>query len=388
MNSYKQAGNIKAALFVFGIILISGIFMYTNYLINELRKDNSGVVKLYSEIIAEAIKDKNDTNLNFIFENIIQKIKFPIIQSNTKKVPQLWQNMPENNNSLEDASKMLILMDKLNKPIELFYESENSTIRFGYLHYGDSVIIQKLQFWRYIVIFGMLCFIFIGFAGFTFIRNTEKKHIWVGLSRETAHQLGTPLSGLIGWIDRIKSNPEELDDIVLEMETDLERLLQISRRFSKMGSKIHLENINLTDRLENISVYLEKRIPSLQNTININNHLEKNIIINGNGPLLSWAIENIIKNGIDSIKRSNGQINIFLKVSNKNAVINIEDNGSGIPKKDWKNIFRPGFSTKNAGWGLGLSLAQRIVTEIHKGKLFILKSDIKNGTNFQIDLPL
>ena len=388
MNSYKQAGNIKAALFVFGIILISGIFMYTNYLINELRKDNSGVVKLYSEIIAEAIKDKNDTNLNFIFENIIQKIKFPIIQSNTKKVPQLWQNMPENNNSLEDASKMLILMDKLNKPIELFYESENSTIRFGYLHYGDSVIIQKLQFWRYIVIFGMLCFIFIGFAGFTFIRNTEKKHIWVGLSRETAHQLGTPLSGLIGWIDRIKSNPEELDDIVLEMETDLERLLQISRRFSKMGSKIHLENINLTDRLENISVYLEKRIPSLQNTININNHLEKNIIINGNGPLLSWAIENIIKNGIDSIKRSNGQINIFLKVSNKNAVINIEDNGSGIPKKDWKNIFRPGFSTKNAGWGLGLSLAQRIVTEIHKGKLFILKSDLKNGTNFQIDLPL
>lgn len=388
MNSYKQAGNIKAALFVFGIILISGIFMYTNYLINELRKDNSGVVKLYSEIIAEAIKDKNDTNLNFIFENIIQKIKFPIIQSNTKKVPQLWQNMPENNNSLENASKMLIIMDKLNKPIELFYEYENSTIKIGYLHYGDSVIIQKLQFWRYIVIFGMLCFIFIGFAGFTFIRNTEKKHIWVGLSRETAHQLGTPLSGLIGWIDRLKSNPEELNDIVLEMETDLERLLQISRRFSKMGSKIDLENINLSDRVENISVYLGKRIPSLQNTIKINNHLEKNIIINGNGPLLSWAIENIIKNGIDSIKRSNGQINIFLKVSNKNAIINIKDNGSGIPKKDWKNIFRPGFSTKNAGWGLGLSLAQRIVTEIHKGKLFILKSDLKNGTNFQIDLPL
>ena len=388
MNSYKQAGNIKAALFVFGIILISGIFMYTNYLINELRKDNSGVVKLYSEIIAEAIKDKNDTNLNFIFENIIQKIKFPIIQSNTKKVPQLWQNMPENNNSLENASKMLIIMDKLNKPIELFYEYENSTIKIGYLHYGDSVIIQKLQFWRYIVIFGMLCFIFIGFAGFTFIRNTEKKHIWVGLSRETAHQLGTPLSGLIGWIDRLKSNPEELNDIVLEMETDLERLLQISRRFSKMGSKIDLENINLSDRVENISVYLGKRIPSLQNTIKINNHLEKNIIINGNGPLLSWAIENIIRNGIDSINSPNGQINIFLKVSNKNAIINIKDNGSGIPKKDWKNIFRPGFSTKNAGWGLGLSLAQRIVTEIHKGKLFILKSDLKNGTNFQIDLPL
>ena len=362
--------------------------MYTNYLINELRKDNSGVVKLYSEIIAEAIKDKNDTNLNFIFENIIQKIKFPIIQSNTKKVPQLWQNMPENNNSLENASKMLIIMDKLNKPIELFYEYENSTIKIGYLHYGDSVIIQKLQFWRYIVIFGMLCFIFIGFAGFTFIRNTEKKHIWVGLSRETAHQLGTPLSGLIGWIDRLKSNPEELNDIVLEMETDLERLLQISRRFSKMGSKIDLENINLSDRVENISVYLGKRIPSLQNTIKINNHLEKNIIINGNGPLLSWAIENIIRNGIDSIKSPNGQINISLKVSNKNAIINIKDNGSGIPKKDWKNIFRPGFSTKNAGWGLGLSLAQRIVTEIHKGKLFILKSDLKNGTNFQIDLPL
>ena len=170
------------------------------------------------------------------------------------------------------------------------------------------------------------------------------------------------------------------------MEVDLQRLEQINRRFSEMGTKSEFEEFDLSFRIEKIIIYLKKRLPSLEKKVKLVNDIQPGIIVRGNGSLLAWSIENIIKNGIDSIDQKRGQINISLKKELNDIKIRIKDNGRGIPKKDWKNIFRPGFSTKKTGWGLGLSLANRIIEDIHKGDILVINSTLGKGTIIEIRL--
>ena len=388
ISSYRYIGNIKGGIFLIGIFLVIGLFSYNRYLSSELRKDNRSVVKLYAELIAATVKDESITNINFIFENIIRKVKFPIIQSNQNKNPQLWMNLPDNIKNEGDRIQLLKSMDKINTPIPLvFNDKNNKSINFGYLHYGDSFLIQKIQIWAYVEVFLIGVFVFFGFIGFSFIRSNEKKHIWVGMSRETAHQLGTPVSALLGWIDLLKEDESNAKDIIPELESDIDRLQQISRRFSKMGSKPDIEEINISNKIENILFYLSKRIPVLGNKIQLINDINSGIIIKANGTLLSWAIENLIRNSIDSIGANKGIIRISLIKTADKVKIKISDNGCGIPKKDWKNIFRPGFSTKSTGWGLGLSLCQRIIKEVHNGTISILSSEVNSGTVLEVNIP-
>ena len=387
-SSYRHIGNIKGGIFVIGVALVVGMFSYTRYLSAELREDNRDVVKLYAEIIAATVKDESNTNIDFIFENIIKKVKFPIIQSDQNKNPQLWTNLPGNINSESDRIKFLSSMDKINMPIPLVFNDKiNGPITFGYLHYGDSILIQKIQIWTYIELLSIGMFVLFGFMGFSFIRNSEKQHIWVGLSRETAHQLGTPVSALLGWLDHLKNDSSSVKKIIPELESDIERLEQVSRRFSKMGSKPEMEYFDLSNKVENVLTYLKRRIPTLGKKVEMINNIEPDIEIKANGTLLSWAIENLIKNSIDSISGDLGSIHVSMSKNKSNVKIRISDNGCGIPKKDWKNIFRPGFSTKQSGWGLGLSLCQRIINEVHKGEIYIKESSEEAGTIFEINIP-
>ena len=387
-SSYRHIGNIKGGIFLIGVALVVGMFSYTRYLSAELREDNRDVVKLYAEIIAATVQDESNTNIDFIFENIIKKVKFPIIQSDQNKNPQLWTNLPGNINSESDRIKFLSSMDKINMPIPLVFNDKiNGPITFGYLHYGDSILIQKIQIWTYIELLSIGMFVLFGFMGFSFIRNSEKQHIWVGLSRETAHQLGTPVSALLGWLDHLKNDSSSVKKIIPELESDIERLEQVSRRFSKMGSKPEMEYFDLSNKVENVLTYLKRRIPTLGKKVEMVNNIEPNIEIKANGTLLSWAIENLIKNSIDSISGDLGSIHVSMSKNKSNVKIRISDNGCGIPKKDWKNIFRPGFSTKQSGWGLGLSLCQRIINEVHKGEIYIIESSEEAGTIFEINIP-
>ena len=387
-SSYRHIGNIKGGIFLIGVFLVIGLFSYTRYLSSELREDNREVVKLYAEIIAETVKDDSNTNIDFIFENIIKKVKFPIIQSGRNKNPQLWTNLPENIDSDSDRLKLILSMDKINKPIPLVFDDKiNGPITFGYLHYGDSRLIQKIQIWTYIELLSIGIFILFGFIGFSFIRNSEKQHIWVGLSRETAHQLGTPVSALLGWLEYIKNDNSNIEKILPEMESDIERLQQVSRRFSKMGSKPEMEFFDLSKRIESVLSYLNRRIPTLGKKVDLVNDIDPDIKIMANGTLISWTIENLIRNSIDSISGEAGLIRLSMSQDQNNVKIRISDNGCGVPKKDWKNIFRPGFSTKKSGWGLGLSLCQRIINEVHKGDIYVLESRINSGTVFEINIP-
>lgn len=386
MNWYKYSVNIKAGLFILGIILVSAFVLFTQKIVRDLRDDNREIVQLYAEIIAGVATSENDENLNFIFENIIQKVQFPLIQSDAEMKPISWRNLPDNINSEAGALRYQKTMDHQNDPIPLVYKNpdSNETIIFGYLHFGDSRLINRLEWLPYLQIGLVSLFILLGFIGFSVIRNSEKRHIWAGMARETAHQLGTPVSALLGWVDLLKNNPNRTNSIVKDMNLDLARLQEISNRFSDMGTTPKFEKFDLAELIQSVIKYLQRRVPGVEIQLVFDNSVQYTVI--GNAKLLSWAIENLVKNGIDASKDVAGEIAVNLKTEENRFIIDIIDFGAGIPKRDWKNIFRPGFSTKKYGWGLGLSLTKRIINDFHKGKIFVKESIIDSGTTIRIIL--
>ena len=385
MDLLKHSSNIKAALFLLGFILVIFLFTYTQGIVNELRKDNGEIVKLYAEIIAQTISDENDTNLDFVFDEIIQKAQFPIIYSNNKKDPVYSKNINTDKSKLR---RIQSTMDEQNEAIPLRYANPltNEIILIGYLHYGDSSQIEKLKWLPFIEIGAITLFILLGFISFSIIRNSEKRNIWVGMARETAHQLGTPISSLMGWLEWMKNKPNDQEKIIDDISLDLERLQQVSDRFSKMGSETKIEEVNLSNIVDNIVLYFNRRIPSMGKSIIIENQLESDLKIRANGILISWAIENVVKNAIDALDNE-GIISLKSKFEKKSIIIVIEDSGKGISRKNWKNIFRPGFSTKEQGWGLGLSLTSRIINEIHGGSIYVSQSKPGQGSTIEISLP-
>ena len=387
MKYLQNSNTIKFNLFFIGIILIMGLLFYSNSIVISLRHDNKESVKVYSQIIAKTVNEPSDANLNFVFDEIIKKVQFPIIYSNAQNEPQYSRNLGKELNKV-DLKKNMELMDKQNEPIPIIYfeNRSNESFTLGYLHYGNSDLIRQLKWLPYLEIVIVSLFVGIGFVGFNSIRNSEKRNIWVGMARETAHQLGTPVSALMGWVDRLKSHPDESLIVLKEMELDLERLSQISDRFSKIGSKTTLEKISLNNLVNEQVKYIKKRVPAFANKLFLEMKVTEDIYVKGNITLLGWAIENIIKNGIDSIKNEEGRVEINILNKKEFGLIHIIDNGVGIEKKDWKNIFRPGFSTKNGGWGLGLSLVNRIIKEIHHGEIKVLRSEKDIGSTFEICL--
>ncbi len=388
MKIYNQSSNIKGGLFLLGVILVATLLMYSQTIVNKLRDDNREIVQLYAEIIAASVKDESDANLTFVFEEIITKVQFPVIYADREHHPIYSKNLPSELNSNElEAHKLT--MSKQNEPISLeFMNNETGqNINIGFLYFGDSELINKLQWLPYLEIGAVAIFIILGFVGFTMIRNSEKRHIWVGMARETAHQLGTPVSALLGWIDMLKNNPAKIHDVLNEMSSDLSHLEQIVDRFSRMGSDAKMEEYDLSKTVQTIIKYLERRLPSIGKNVKIDSNVSNNLMVHGNSILISWALENIIKNAIDAIDHDSGTILIESSIDGGHAFILITDNGRGIPKRDHRNIFRPGFSSKNKGWGMGLSLVKRIIEDIHYGKIQVLESSEGKGTIFQISLP-
>ncbi len=386
MNWYKYSVNIKAGLFILGIFLVSAFVLFTQKIVKDLRDDNREIVQLYAEIIAGVATSENDENLDFIFENIIQKVQFPLIQSDAEMKPVSWRNLPDNIDSESGVFRLQKIMDHQNDPIPLVYNNPDTDeiIIFGYLHFGDSRLINRLEWLPYLQIGLVGLFILLGFIGFSVIRNSEKRHIWAGMARETAHQLGTPVSALLGWVDLLKNNPNRSNSIINDMEMDLARLQEISNRFSDMGTDPKFEKLDLANLIQSVIDYLQRRVPGAQIRLIFDDSLQ--YFVNGNKKLLSWAVENLVKNGIDASKNANSEINIYLKTEGNRFTIDIIDFGAGIPKRDWKNIFRPGFSTKKYGWGLGLSLTKRIIKDFHRGKIFVKESTIGSGTTISIIL--
>ena len=389
MISHRYSRNIKTGLLLLGIILITGIVIYSQWIVEKLREDNRNIVQMYSEIIAEAVESESDENLNFIFDKIISRIQFPIIQSDINKDPQSWKNLPFEESDLSRIKRNQELMDQQNAPIELFFSDPLTGKKqlLGYLHFGDSNLIHQLLWLPYLEIGVISFFICLGIMGFTYIRKTENNNIWTGMAKETAHQLGTPVSALIGWIQRIKSHPDKIRDIVPEIEADVNRLEQVGDRFGKIGSNPKLHSVKVLELIKGVVNYLNRRLPSDKLKIEIEHKISPEIKIEANETLLSWAIENVIKNGLDSMKSNEGTVYVKISSNIKGIRILIEDDGKGILRRNWKKVFQPGFTTKKHGWGFGLSLSYRIIKEIHHGTIQILKSSPDTGTTVEIHIP-
>lgn len=391
-NPYHLTVNFKSALFVLALVIIFGALAYTQFLVERLRDDSRHIVKIYTQIIARIGQDDPEGEYSFIFDEIIKRIEFPIINTAPDSTILSWRNIPDIKGDTltaetETALKRVIAdMDHDNPPIPILYE--NTTL--GYIHYDtDSKLIRQLA-WLPVIGIGVVgAFILIGYIGFSNIKRSEQRSIWVGMAKETAHQLGTPLSSLMGWTELLRGEAEGREStlrILTEMDIDIKRIDRIVTRFSQIGSSSDLKPHDLVPLLTELAQYFRSRVPQLGKTITIEELYETRAAPYINAQLFSWVIENVVKNAVDAIDTAEGKIRIHLFLQNGNLILDISDNGRGIEMKNFYNIFRPGFSTKKRGWGLGLSLAKRIIEDYHRGKIFVKDSAVDQGTTIRIQL--
>jgi signal transduction histidine kinase len=383
--------------------------------IKRLQEDAVTVTQTYAELIRAAISENmNYSEMNVIFHEIIQKSNNPIIITDTTWEPIMWKNVvggPFYNRyviSSHDTSgrTMEFIRDKINEykrqyePKPLFIRETQSKI--GYLVFGNSSLIHSLTWMPFLeigIIFILVVFTFLVFDN---LRITERSNLWVGLAKETAHQLGTPISSLMGWVEYLRSYNDsdadidsemivqQLDKICDDMNNDLIRLRKITARFSQIGSIPALKPVDINDVLEDAMEYFKMRLPLLKKKIEIRPNFSDVPMVEANRDLIEWVFENLIKNSIDAIVRNEGYVEISTEYSQNDHRVRIynRDNGKGISWEEQKKIFAPGYTTKKRGWGLGLTLTKRIVEDYHKGKIFVSWSQRDKGTVFCIELPI
>ena len=383
-GKYRRVGQFKGFLFVLGILLISAVFFYAQMLVDELRRE------------ARASLSMNLEHYRFLLENAtpfqafeeIRKIDIPIILTGEDGVPKYWKNLGISQADTSAAARRKLMsfikqMDKVTPPIAIEYSAGYK----DYFHYGDSNLIVQLHYLPYISIALIGIFIFIGYMGFKNIKDSEQRSVWVGMARETAHQLGTPLSSLLGWMELLKSGQSK-PDLYPEMEKDVNRLEKITARFSQIGSEVSLEQSEIAPVARESVEYYRRRIPHSGKKIVIVEDFRKSPSAKVNRHLLGWVLENLIRNSLDAIASDNGKITVVIDSDDDKVYIDVIDNGCGIDQQNRRNIFRPGYTSKKRGWGVGLSLAKRIVQDYHGGKLQLKDSHPGKGTIMRIILPL
>lgn len=399
MNKFGSL-NIKVALMVAGILIALAVLFYTQLLAQKIQKRERDIAGLYAKSMEYLANDENSSGeYGFIFDQIIPQIDFPIIATDReKKEIILTKNVKYDSTLPPDKINKILLerakeMAEINPPIVVSY---NDSIILNYVHYGQSDLVTELKMLPVFEVIVASFFILLGYIGFSYIKKTEQSNIWVGLSRETAHQLGTPLTSLLGWAEMLKNvepQTSELKDITEEISNDLDKLNKIAGRFSKIGSQPKLDKQDIAGVVQKVADYFEKRIPTLISSDGrVTKKVKLDIISSGdanasiNRDLFEWVIENLMKNAIDAMERKEGRIVFNITGSNGEVLIDVTDDGKGIDSKFKKDVFRPGYSTKQRGWGLGLSLSKRIIEDYHKGKLVLVESMPGKGTKFRIKL--
>ena len=386
MISVKKPINIKLILFVLAMVSIIMVIGVNRLMISQLRNAAHQQVEYLAKSYSEAINSDNEEDIRFVMDILLPSLNFPIIITSKNEISAVMNlkitEKPGSTEYNQDALKIIEQMDAIFQPLDLKWHE----MQWGKIHYSDPQVVAQLRWMPYIEIGFGIIFVIISLWGFQLIRQGEKNMIYVGMARETAHQLGTPVSSLMGWMKLLRDQKSDTPSILSAMDDDVSRLSEISERFSKIGSNPKLKTIEIYDLLSESVNYMQNRLPKYSK-IDLTLRGNRDIRIQGDWTLLRWTIENILKNSIDAIGPGGGNISVNIESKKKSSSILITDSGKGIPRKDWKNIFRPGFSSKRRGWGLGLSLTMRIIKEIHQGDIRVLKS--KPGeTVFQIMLPV
>lgn len=414
------SANIKLTLVALAFLIVAGTLYYTNRLANEMKESERKTVRLYTSILSKSLNTPQsppepgehspEDYASEIAFDLGNTIDFPIIFTNpdktieteldpvTKKpvrVNMLMRNVSYDTTApveeqIEEVKGRIEQMASLYPPYPIYTVIGRDSTIAGYFFYDDSDVVKQVQLLPIVGMIIIAMFIFVGYISFSHIKRNEQSNIWVGMAKETAHQLGTPLSSLLGWIELLRYMPEDTEQVLEaagEMQRDVERLNKIALRFSKIGSAAEVKPVELNAVLRNVVAYFERRLPHLGKKVTlslIESPAPVHVAINTD--LFEWVFENLVRNAADAIDHADGEIRMEVHAVRGQALIDVIDNGRGIDPKIRKDIFRPGFSTKQRGWGLGLSLAKRIVEDYHGGKIMIKQSS-SAGTTFRIRVP-
>ncbi len=392
-------------MLAFGMVAVVFLFVYYNQtIISGLKTDAVRVSRAYARLWQYAASEATSgVEINYIFEEIIKKANFPIIVTSPEGVPMYWTvDIPQNDTSVEARRKLANYIKKMDadyQAVPIYFGPQKTIIH--YLHYGDSKLVRQLRYMPFIEVLVVSLFMIVGFIGFRNIKRSEQRSIWVGMAKETAHQLGTPLSSLMGWVELLKLKLKKSDfdlpgentkvdfgDIMERMQSDLRRLDRVATRFGQIGSIPELEQENVNRPIADVVSYFRLRLPGEGKGVEIIEQYGVIPDININKELISWVIENLIKNSLEAVDPRNGKIVIKTKCKDNKVIISVSDNGRGISSSDQRVIFAPGFTTRRRGWGLGLTLARRIIEEYHKGRIWLKKSEPNVVTEFIIELPV
>jgi len=385
-----KSSHIKSLFIIVATIGATVLFYYTQDTVTKIRERQRQAISLWVKTLKRVVSS-DSKDLSYIYSEIVTNIDFPAILTDANNTPITWRNI-ELDESQPDTIKMTQLralvaeMDKTYEPVAV---KIGDTLTLQVVHYGDSRLVKTLQIAPLISLFFVALFFFVAYLSFKYIKQSEESNIWVGMAKETAHQLGTPISALMGWIELLKAysgNPDKQAQVMMDMQADVNRLNRVATRFSKIGSSGELTAVNLADVVESVFNYYRKRIPNMGKNIDLRLQEAPMVEAKVNRELIEWVLENITKNAIDSIENGQGKIVAKIEVDAREICVEITDSGKGIPSKNRKDIFRPGFSTKQRGWGLGLSLAKRIVEDYHQGRLILKDSSVGKGSTFLMKL--
>ena len=373
----------KILLVVAAIVIAAASLVVSHYLVKDLADQEKSRMELWAEAMRSLNMPDTNTDLNLVLKVIEDNNSIPVIVIDDDQQITAFRNVKIREKN--EADSLLYLqsevqrMKKMKRFIRINLESSSDYID---VCYDESLMIKRLNVYPYIQLGVVMIFVIIAIFALLTSKKAEQNKVWVGLSKETAHQLGTPISSLMAWTEVLKENYPD-DDLIPEMEHDVNRLQLIAERFSKIGSVPELSTVNLLDVMNNVADYMRHR--TSDKVVIEKVFPRQEVYAKINAALFEWVVENLCKNAVDAMNGS-GKITLFIQDEGEHIAIEVSDTGKGIKKKDIKHVFKPGFTTKKRGWGLGLSLAKRIVEEYHKGRIFVVNSEVGKGTTFRIEL--
>ena len=379
----RQIVNWRTGLAVVAILIVSGTIIYSQYLAKKIARDEKLKVKQWIRASQFILTSPPDADLRIASMIVIENASIPIIETNEKD--SITQHI--NLDSAKAAQSDSYIMNKLRQ-----FKSQHEAIEWpdpndpshkNFYYYGNSDLLNQVRYYPIIQLAIVALFIIITIFSLRSSYRSTQNQVWAGMAKETAHQLGTPVSSLEGWVEMLKENSVN-EKIVVELGKDVDRLRLVSDRFGKIGSTPQLEEIDLVSQINSMVDYMKKRSTGKIKFL-VNSNGQQKIIGKVSPPLFDWVIENLLKNALDAME-GKGSITVDINEDPKAIYIEITDTGKGISKQNTVRVFKPGFTTKKRGWGLGLSLSHRIIVQYHKGEIYVKQSEIGKGTTFRIVL--
>lgn len=377
---------VKISLVIAAVVISVASLMVSHYLTLDLSQEERSKMETWATAMRALSKADENTDLELVLKVINENNTIPVVVMDSKGNAQFFRNIEVKGKDYADSLKNATALGRIllneNKNIRISIDDGNHS---DYINvcYNDSLMLKRLHVYPFVQLGVVMLFVVVAIFALLTSKKAEQNKVWVGLSKETAHQLGTPISSLMAWIEILKENYPH-DELIPEMDKDISRLQLIADRFSKIGSTPEVTPDNLNMVITHVAEYMDTRTSKKIKIIR--NLPENDIIVNLNAALFEWVVENLCKNAVDAMGGESGSITLSIRDYNEKVAVEVADTGRGIKKKDLGNVFRPGFTTKKRGWGLGLSLAKRIVEEYHKGKIYVKSSELGKGTTFRIEL--